>query len=107
MATKEDFQIAKSFVHTVKVVNDAAEGSVKLNTENAAILTVNPVQRASLLQSVVQHRKNYPDFRKITLNKSFKEWVIYFIEFIRIYNYLLTFCTDLGISFSLNMSTNL
>ena len=28
-ATKEDFQIAKSFVHAVKVVNNAAERNVK------------------------------------------------------------------------------
>ena len=59
------------------MVNDAAERNVKLNTEYAAILTDNPVQPASLLQSVEQHRKNYPDFRKRTLKKLFKERVIY------------------------------
>lgn len=67
--TFESFEVAKRFVHTVKVVNDAAERNVKFYSEYSSILTDNEEQRASLLQAVEKHRHDYPDFRKSTLRK--------------------------------------
>ena len=46
------YQEMKSFVNSVKVVNDAAERGVKLNTDYAAILTDDPQQRERILQAV-------------------------------------------------------
>ena len=41
----------------VKVVNDAAERTVKLYSDYATILTENEEQQASLFQVVEKHRK--------------------------------------------------
>lgn len=65
----DDYKILKTFVHAIKVVNDAAERDVKLNTDYATILTDNEEQRAGILQAVEKHRKEFPDFRKSTLSK--------------------------------------
>ena len=56
-------------VQTVKVVNDAAERELKLNTDYAKISTDDEEQRAAILQAVERHRKEYPDFFKYTLSK--------------------------------------
>ena len=53
----ECFKKGRKFVANIKVVNDAAERGVKLNSDYAAILTENEEQRASLLQVVEKHRK--------------------------------------------------
>ena len=63
-----DFQIAENFVHSVKVVNDAAERGVKLISDFATIITTDPAQRQALLQGVENHRQMYPDFKKTTLS---------------------------------------
>jgi len=63
----EAFQQTKAFVRTVKVINDAAERGVKLNTDYAQIITDSEEQKKSLIQAVESHRRNYPDFRKSTL----------------------------------------
>ena len=55
------------FVRTVKVVNDAAERGIKLNTDYTTILTDDEQQKLSLIQAVEKHRQDYPDFRKSTL----------------------------------------
>ena len=52
------------------VVNDAAERTVKLYSDYAAILTENKEQRASLLQVVEKHRKQVGDFKKLTLDRN-------------------------------------
>ena len=57
----------KDFVTTVKVVNDAAERRVKLNTDYSSILTDDLQQQARLLQNVEQHRKQVPGFSKSIL----------------------------------------
>jgi len=64
----ESYQALKNYVHTVKVVNDAAERGVKLNTDYATILTDNDEQRNSLLQAVEKHRHDLPDCKKSTLS---------------------------------------
>ena len=66
------YQEMKSFVNSVKVVNDAAERGVKLNTDYAAILTDYPQQLERILQAVEDHRKRFPEFSKAALSKSFK-----------------------------------
>jgi len=63
------FQITENFVRTVKVVNDAAERGIKLITDFAQIITTDPEQQSALLQGVENHRCQYPDFDKKTLNK--------------------------------------
>ena len=65
------YQKMKPFVNSVKVVNDAAEREVKLNTDYAAILTDDPQQRERILQAVEYHRKRFPEFSKAALSKSF------------------------------------
>ena len=65
------YQEMKSFVNSVKVVNDAAERGVKLNTDYAAILTDDPQQRERILQADEDHRKRFPEFSKAALSKSF------------------------------------
>ena len=63
----ESFKKGQKFVGNIKVVNDAAERSVKLYSDYAAILTENEEQRASLLQVVEKHLKQVGDFKKSTL----------------------------------------
>ena len=65
------YQEMKSFVNSVKVVNDAAERGVKLKTDYAAILTDDPQQRERILQAVEDNRKRFPEFSKAALSKSF------------------------------------
>ena len=63
----ESFKKGRKFAANIKVVNDAAERGVKLHSDYAAILTENEKQRASLLQVVEKHRKQYVNFKKSTL----------------------------------------
>ena len=60
--------IAKEFVKTVKVVNDAAERGVKLAQDYATILTKDDDMRAMILQGVEENRRNFLDFKKKNLN---------------------------------------
>ena len=53
--THESFKKGQNFVANIKVVNDAAERTVKLYSHYAAILTENEEQRASLWQVVEKH----------------------------------------------------
>ena len=43
------------FVHIVKVVNNAAERGVKINTDYATILTDDERQKLTLIQAVEKH----------------------------------------------------
>ena len=52
----------------VKVVNDAAKRNVKFYLEYSCILTADPKQRV-IMQAIEKHRRDYPDFRKLTLRK--------------------------------------
>ena len=63
------FQEMESFVKTVKVVNDAAEREIKLQSDYVAILADHPRQRASILQPVEEHRQKFPGFSKAVLAK--------------------------------------
>ena len=64
--SSESYQKAKTFVCNLK---DAAERNVKLYADYSAFLTENEGQRASLLQAIERHRREYPDFRKSTLKQ--------------------------------------
>ena len=48
----QTFNDIHCFVHAVKVVNDAAERGIKLNTDDAFILTDDKRQKSSLIQVV-------------------------------------------------------
>ena len=63
----KSFKKGQKFVANIKVVKDAAERTVKLYSDYAAILTENEEQRTSLLQVVEKHRKRAGDFKKSTL----------------------------------------
>jgi len=65
----KSYQEIKSFVNLVKVINDAAERGIKLNSDCTALLTDDPVQRANLLQPVEDHKHKFPDFSKLPLPK--------------------------------------
>ena len=64
------YQDMKSFVNSVKVVNDAEGRGVELNTDYAAIPTDDPQQCERILQAVEDHRKRFPEFSKAALSKS-------------------------------------
>ena len=64
----EHYQSAKDFVTTVKVTNDVAERGVKMATDYATLLTKDDRMRDMILQGVEKSRRNFPDFRKKTLN---------------------------------------
>ena len=67
--TLQIYQDIRKHVHSVKVINDAAERGVKLITNFAAIITDNDEQRSSLLQAVEKQRHDFPDFSKTTLSR--------------------------------------
>ena len=51
----QTFNDIHCFVHTVKVVNNAAERGIKINTDYAAILTDDERQKLTLIQAVEKH----------------------------------------------------
>ena len=62
------YRSAKDFVTSVKVTNDVAERGVKMASDYATMLTKDDTMRKVLMQGVEKSRRNYPDFRKKTLN---------------------------------------
>ena len=58
-------------MRTVKVVNDATERGVKLNINCTAIITDDVQQKHLLVQAIEAHREQFPDFAKVTLEKTF------------------------------------
>ena len=56
----------KSFVSTVKVVNDGCERAVALATDYARILTKDNSMRRKILQVVEANRKAFTDVNKAT-----------------------------------------
>jgi len=68
-SASKPYQEIKFFVNSVKVINHAAERGIKLNSDYTTLLTDDPVQRASLLQAVEDHRHKFPDFFKAALAK--------------------------------------
>ncbi|KAK6185944.1 hypothetical protein SNE40_008071 [Patella caerulea] len=65
----DDFNRALLIVQKMKVVNDHAERGVALIQEYSGILTKDEDQLQYLLQIVQEHRKMYPDSKKVTLLK--------------------------------------
>ena len=66
----ESFQEMENWVLTLKVTNDVAERGVKIVSEFCDILTKDSEDLGNLLQVVEQHRREYPDVKKTTLNKA-------------------------------------
>ena len=62
----QTFNNIHCFVYTAKVVNDAAESGIKLNTNHATIHTDKGRQKSSLIEAVEKPWQDYPDFRKST-----------------------------------------
>jgi len=67
----------------VTVINDAVERGIKLNSDHTALLTDDPMQRASLLQAVEDHRHKFPDIFKAALAKSLSNFQIDYLQFLR------------------------
>ena len=64
-----DYRQLKSFVSTVKTVNDGCERAVALATDYARILTKDASMRRKILQVVEANRKAFTDVNKATLDK--------------------------------------
>ena len=69
----KSFQEMETWVKTLKVTNDAAERGIKLVSDYCNILTKDSEDLQNLLQVVTQHRQEYPDVNKETLNKPTKK----------------------------------
>lgn len=67
------FQEARKKVSTLRAVNDTAERAVKLMQDFHGLITVEEEQKQFLLRCVQEHRKIYPDCKKQTLKRKFKE----------------------------------
>lgn len=64
----EDYKIAKSFIDSINVVNDAAEKSMALITTYNESLTRNEDEKQLVLQVVEDHRKRVKNCKKSTLS---------------------------------------
>ncbi len=60
----------ENWVLTLKVTNDLAEQGVKIVSEFCDILTKDSQDLQNLLQVVEQHRREFSDVKKTTLNKA-------------------------------------
>lgn len=67
------FQETRKKVSTLRAVNDTAERAVKLMQDFHGLITVEEEQKQFLLRCVQEHRKIYPDCKKQTLKRKFKE----------------------------------
>ena len=65
------FHETQRFVNIIKGVNDTAEKEAKLDSDDTAILTDNPGQRASILQAVQEKIQKFPGVFKADLAKPF------------------------------------
>lgn len=63
-----DYEELSTFVHTVKTTNDLAERGVKLIQDYYDSISKDEEDRQFLLQSVEDHRKKIPNFKKKTLS---------------------------------------
>ena len=68
-----DYRQLKSFVSTVKVVNDGCERAVALATDYARILTKDNSMRRKILQVVEANRKAFSDVNKATFDRKPEE----------------------------------
>ena len=66
----QSFREMEKWVRTVLVTNDAAERGVKIVSDYSQILTKDEDDLQNLLQVVEQHRREYKDVNKATLNKA-------------------------------------
>ncbi|XP_046408817.1 uncharacterized protein LOC124173330 [Ischnura elegans] len=71
-SSNASFQEAREKVSMLRAVNDAAERAVKL-IPDFHVITVEKEQKQFLLRWVQEHRKIYPDCKKQTLKRKFKE----------------------------------
>ena len=66
----ESFKEMENFVRNLKLTNDTAERGVKLVTDYCKTLTKDSEDLQNLMQVVEQHRGEYKDVKKTTLNKA-------------------------------------
>jgi len=64
---RPDYQSALSVVKCMKVVNDFAERGVALIQNYNSILTKNENEKQFILQVIEDHRKIFPDARKLII----------------------------------------
>jgi len=57
----------KKITNSLKIVNDTTKRAVKLTKQYYATLTLGEGQKQFILKCVQEHRKIYPDCKKITL----------------------------------------
>ncbi|GBN14116.1 hypothetical protein AVEN_209191-1 [Araneus ventricosus] len=62
---------SQEIFQNLRVVNNTAERGVKLMQDFNGLLTVDEEQKQFLLQCVEDHRKQYPDCKKVTLKRKF------------------------------------
>ena len=63
----EDYKAMRRFSRSVKLTNDVAERGVKLISDYADCLTKDSEERKRLILVAQNHRRNYPQFRKVDL----------------------------------------
>src|SRR5271170_346220 len=66
------FQNARKVVSSLTVINDCAERGIELASSFNSSLTKSEQEKQCLLQVVGQHRKEFPDTKKLTVLKSFQ-----------------------------------
>ena len=64
-----EYQKVKSFVSTVKVVNDSCERAIALAKDYYSILTTDSRVRRMICQVVEKDRRDFPSINKATLNR--------------------------------------
>lgn len=67
------FAEAKATVFCLKAVNDTAERAVKLVQDFNGLITAVEEQKQFLLKCVQEHRKLYPDCKKVTLKRKYPQ----------------------------------
>lgn len=72
-SSDDTFQKAKMKLLTLRAVNDTAERAVKLMQDFHGLITVEEEQKQFLLRCVQEHRKVYPDCKKLTLKRKFSD----------------------------------
>ena len=67
---RDHYKKACQTAHALSVVNDHAERGVALVKEYSNILTKDEEQFLFIMQIVQEHRKRFPDAKKVTLRQS-------------------------------------
>ena len=64
---RTDYSASAEYVRAMRVVNDCAERGVAMMQSFNGVLTKNEDQTQYILQVVEEHRRKFPDARKVKL----------------------------------------